>query len=381
MKLLAGVRVLDLTRLYPGPFCAMMMADMGADVIKIESPGEGDYMRSMGPAVEGEDSYYFKLLNRNKRSVALNLKAAGGADVFLRMAAQADVVLESFRPGVVDGLGVGYADVRRVNPNIIYCSITGYGQDGPFCNRAGHDLNYIALAGILGITGSAGGPPTIPGVQIGDVGGGALMGLSAVLAALYARERGQGGRYLDVAMLDGLVSWLPLAMAEVFAGNKVKRGESELNGGLACYSVYETTSGGYMALGALESKFWHAFCQAVDRDDLIKRQYQADQSALKEEVAAIFKTKSRQEWERIFIAYDACCEPVLDLVEVGEHPHIRARKMVLEKILGFPVKIPGEVEARLTSAPELGMHTEEVLAELGFRPQEVAALKENGVAE
>jgi crotonobetainyl-CoA:carnitine CoA-transferase CaiB-like acyl-CoA transferase len=359
----------------------MMMADMGADVIKIESPGEGDYMRSMGPAVEGEDSLYFKLLNRNKRSVALNLKAAAGVDVFLRMVAKADVVLESFRPGVVDALGVGYENVRRVSPNIIYCSITGYGQNGPFCNRAGHDLNYIALAGILGITGSAGGPPTIPGVQIGDVGGGALMGLSAVLAALYARERGQGGRYLDVAMLDGLVSWLPLAMAEVFAGNKVKRGESELNGGLACYSVYETASGGYMALGALESKFWHAFCKAVNRDDLIKRQYQNDQSALKVEVADIFASKTRGEWEKIFISYDACCEPVLELAEVGEHPQIRARKMVLDNMLGFPVKIPGEIEAKRVSAPAHGMHTEEVLAQFGFRPEEVAALKENGVAE
>ncbi|MDW7650170.1 MAG: CaiB/BaiF CoA-transferase family protein [Bacillota bacterium] len=378
MKLLSDVRVLDLTRLYPGPFCTMMMADMGAEVIKIESPGEGDYMRDMGPAPEGGDSLYFKLLNRNKKSMTLNLKAKGAAQVFLRLAAEADVIVEGFRPGVVDSLGVGYKDVCQVNPDIVYCSITGYGQEGPCSKRAGHDLNYIALAGILGITGNAGSAPAIPGVQIGDVGGGALMGLSAVLAALYARERGQGGRYLDIAMLDGLVSWLPLAMAEVFAGNSVVRGGAALNGGLACYHVYETADAKHMTLAALEQKFWQAFCQAVTRDDLCELQYQPDQAALKKELAKIFKSRTRSEWEETFANVDACCEPVLDLVEVGRHPQVRARGMVSGNSLGCPIRIQGE-EMAVTDAPALGCHTVEVLSENGFSETEIATLREKGI--
>ena len=378
MKLLAGVRVLDLTRLYPGPFCTMMMADLGAEVIKVEGPGEGDYMRQMGP-MDGEDSLYFKMLNRNKKSIVLNLKASAGKDVFLRLAQKADVVVEGFRPGVVDSLGIGFDAVKQVNPDIIYCSITGYGQDGPYRDRAGHDLNYIALAGILGITGSAGGPPVIPGVQVGDVGGGSQMAISAILAALFARERGQGGRYLDVAMLDGLVSWLPLSMAEIFAGNNVSRESAALNGGLACYAVYETADGQYMALGALEKKFWLEFCKAVGRSDLAARQNQVDQDALKKELKTIFVTKTRKQWEETFTQFDACCEPVLSLTEMSVHPQVVARGLITSGQLQYPVKIRDEVGNTFIEAPQLGQHTIVILRELGFSEEEVLELQRNSV--
>ncbi|MCW3489845.1 CaiB/BaiF CoA transferase family protein [Dethiobacter alkaliphilus] len=378
MNLLEGIRILDLTRLYPGPFCTMMLADMGGDVIKVESPGEGDYFRKMGP-MDGEDSHYFRLLNRNKKSITLNLKDPKGVELFLRLAADADVVVEGFRPGVVDSLGIGYDQVRRINEKIIYCSITGYGQDGPLRDRAGHDLNYIALSGILDITGQAGGPPVIPGVQIGDVGGGTQMALSAILAALFARERGKGGTYIDVAMLDGLVSWLPISMAEVFAGNDVKRGEAELNGGLACYSVYKTADGGYMALGALEKKFWLSFCAAVGRNDLRDVQYQQDQAGLKKELAGIFGQKNRRQWEEIFAGVDACCEPVLSLPEVKDHPQVKAREMVTGKSLSFPVRFKDGGPVQSEPAPAIGEHTEEVLLTAGLTDEDILKLKQEGV--
>lgn len=324
MKMLEGIRVLDLTRLYPGPFCTKMLADMGAEVIKVESPGEGDYSRKMGPRV-GEDSYYYRLLNRNKKSISLDLKKPEGVSTFLRLAGNADVVVEGFRPGVVDALGIGYDTVRRHNPEIVYCSISGYGQDGPYRLRAGHDINYISIAGILDMTGEQEGPPVIPGVQIGDVSGGSLMALTS---ALLGRSRGKGGRYLDVSMLDGLISWLPLLAAELFAGNPVERGNTTLNGKLACYNVYRTANGKYMSLGALEAKFWSEFCQAVGRDDLIKKQYQKDQKSLKKEVQNIFASRTRNEWEDIFLKHDACCESVLTLQEMSSHPQVVAREMV-----------------------------------------------------
>ncbi|MBS4032483.1 MAG: CoA transferase [Clostridiales bacterium] len=378
LKLLEDVRVLDLTRLYPGPFCTMMMADMGAEVIKVESPGEGDYMRTMGP-MEGEDSLYFRLLNRNKKSITLNLKSKKGVEVLHRLAATADVIVESFRPGVVDSLGVGYADLKKIKDDIIYCSITGYGQDGPYKDRAGHDLNYIALAGILDMTGSAGGSPAIPGVQLGDVGGGALMALSPIMAALYARSRGKGGCYIDVAMLDGLISWLPLSAAEAFAGNQAGRGSSALNGALACYNVYKTSDGCYMALGALEAKFWTEFCQAVGKEDWRAKHYQADQAALKKELADLFAGRMQQEWKELFLAYDCCCEPVLTINEAFTHPQVIARKAVGDNSLSFPIKISGETAELRHPAPKIGEHTEEVLCHAGFSREEVATLRENEV--
>ncbi|MCL5982575.1 MAG: CoA transferase [Firmicutes bacterium] len=378
MDLLKGIRVLDLTRLYPGPFCTMLLADMGAEVIKVESPSEGDYMRLMGP-MDGELSLYFRLLNRNKKSMTLNLKKQEGVELFLRLAREADVVVEGFRPGVVEALGIGYQAVQSANPEIIYCSISGYGQDGPYRERAGHDINYIALAGILGLTGSKEGPPVVPSVQIGDVGGGSQMAVMSILAALLARFRGGGGRYLDVAMLDGLVAWLPLAAAELFAGRSAERGGMMLNGGVACYGVYRTADDGYMSLGALEPKFWAEFCRAVGREDLAAQQYQPDQKSLQQEVAAIFSSRSRREWEEIFGPVDACCEPVLGLAEAFAHLQSQARGLLGSQVLAFPVKISGQDRRPDGPSPCLGQHTQEVLRAACYTEQEIALLVSQGI--
>jgi crotonobetainyl-CoA:carnitine CoA-transferase CaiB-like acyl-CoA transferase len=378
MELLQGVRVLDLTRLYPGPFCTMMMADMGAEVIKVESPGEGDYMRDMGPMGE-KYSLYFRNLNRNKKSISLNLKKAEGVEIFLRLASKADVVVDGFRPGVVDTLGIGYEAVKKVNPEIVYCAISGYGQDGPYRERAGHDINYMALAGILGISGREDGPPLFPGVQVADVGGGALMALSAILAVLFARSNGRGGRYIDVSMLDGLISWLPMPVADLSAGREVGRGRAMLNGGWACYDVYRTTDGGYISLGALEPKFWAEFCRGIGKEELIERQYQKDQQALKDEVSRIIVTRTRKEWEHIFTDFDACCEPVLTLEEMVAHPQVVARELVDDYCPSFPVKIPGTERTAAAPAPLLGQHTAELLREAGFLAEEIEKLEQQGV--
>ncbi|MBS3983753.1 MAG: CoA transferase [Dethiobacter sp.] len=377
-QLLKGVRVLDLTRLYPGPFCTMMMAELGAEVIKVESPGEGDYLRAIGPA-DVDGSISFRLLNQNKKSITLNLKTAEGVELFKRLAKDADVVVEGFRPGVVTALGIDYTAIKTVNPEIIYCSITGYGQDGPYRDRAGHDLNYLAMSGILGITGLPEGQPVIPSVQIGDVGGGALMALSGILAALYGRANGQGGSYLDVAMLDGLISWLPLTAADHFAGLPVRRGSSLLNGGYACYHVYQTADEGYMALGALEVKFWASFCRAVGREDLLARQYESNQEALKNELKNIFLQHDRQFWQEIFSAHDCCCEPVLSLAEALEHPQVLARKAVVNNSLSFPLKITPQEESLTQPAPRLGEQTAEICSALGYSQAELEELRKKGV--
>lgn len=272
---LAGLRVLDLTRLLPGPVATLHLADLGAEVIKIEGPGEaGDYARSMNPGASvansaGENSYFFRLANRNKRGLRLDLKRPEGVEVFLRLARAADVIVESFRPGVVDKLGVGYEAVRNLNPRLVYCAITGYGQTGPWRDRAGHDLNYIATAGVLDQIGAAGGPPAIPNFQIGDLLGGALTAVMGILAAVIGAKATGQGRYVDVAMTDAVFAhaYTPL-LAMLCHGRPVPRGEDALSGGAPGYSLYGTMDGRHMAVAALEPKFWRLFCDTLGRPDL-----------------------------------------------------------------------------------------------------------------
>ncbi|HXD57211.1 MAG TPA: CoA transferase, partial [Thermoleophilaceae bacterium] len=382
-KPLGDIRVLDLSRLLPGGFCSLMLADFGAEVLKVEDTGMGDYIRWSPPYYEGAEdsakSALYLALNRGKRSIRLNLKEERGREVLLKLVRKYDVLLESFRPGVLDRLGVGYERLREENPRLVYCAITGYGQDGPYRDRSGHDMNYLGLIGLLGLTGEKDGPPIQAGGQIADIGGGALMGAFGIMAALHERERSGEGQLVDVSMADGALSWLALIAARHFAdGYDPKRGEPELSGGLICYRPY-ACSDGWVTLGALEPKFWQAWCRGVGREDLIEKQFDRPGSEAHAEVERIFLERTRDEWQEFATRNDCCLEPVLDLDEALESELVRAREMVVEldqpgagpiKQLGVPVKLsrtPGKVDA---PGPALGEHTDEVLQAAGYSSED-----------
>ncbi|MFN8130784.1 MAG: CoA transferase [Solirubrobacteraceae bacterium] len=389
---LEGIRVLDLSRLLPGPFCSLMLADFGADVIKVEDTGMGDYARWSPPYYEGVQdsakSALFLSLNRNKRSLRIDLKSDGGRDAFLRLARTADVVLESFRPGVLDRLGVGYDRLRAENPGLVYCAISGYGQDGPNRDRSGHDMNYLGLVGLLGLTGERGGPPVQAAGQIADIGGGALMAAFGILAALRERDRSGEGQSVDVSMADGSLSWLAMVAGSYFCDGAVpRRGDPLLAGAVICYRPYACADG-WVTLGALEPKFWAAWCRGVDREDLLEHQFDRPGTEAHAAVEAIFAGRTREEWRAFASAHDCCLEPVLELDEALNSELVRAREMVVEipqpgagrpvRQLGVPVKLsrtPGAVRA---PGPGLGEHTGEVLAEAGLTPDEIAALTDTG---
>jgi alpha-methylacyl-CoA racemase len=378
---LTGIRVLDLTRLLPGAFCTMLLADMGADVIKVEEPDRGDYMRWTPPMVEGQ-SVLFNALNRNKRSVTLNLKSKPGRDLLLKLAEHADILVEGNRPGVMERLGLGWDVLHARNPRLILCSITGYGQDGPFAARAGHDLNYMATAGGLGLNGEKGGPPIPLSVQVADIGGGGLQPAVAILGALVAVQRGAEGRWLDVSMTDAAVSWLALVLAAHGGGEEIRRGDQRLAGRHACYRVYACKGGGYYSVGALEPKFWLALCVAVGRPDLVAVQFaEGDEGErVHRDLEEVFASRTREEWATELAGLDACCEPVLELDEVESHPQVVARRLVSRSKSGVEVR-PAVVlreDWRRLDAPGLGQHTSEVLAEVGVDAHGLTKLKELG---
>jgi alpha-methylacyl-CoA racemase len=388
---LEGVKVLDLSRLLPGGFCSLLLADFGADVLKVEDTGAGDYVRWAPPLYEGAapsaQSAMFLSLNRNKRSIRVNLKEEGGRGVLLRLAREYDVLLESFRPGVLDRLGVGYERLREENLGLVYCAITGYGLDGPYTERSGHDMNYLGLIGLLGLTGERDGSPIQSGGQIADIGGGALMAAFGILAALRERDRSGQGQLVDVSMADGALSWLAMVAARYFAEDVVpKRGDLELAGRIVCYRPYACQDG-WVTLGALEPKFWQAWCRGVGREDLIEKQFEAPGSEAHTEVERIFLERTRDEWQAFASEHDCCLEPVLDLDEALASELVRAREMVVEldqpgagkvRQLGVPVKMSRTPGGARSPGPVLGEHTDEVLAAAGYSEEEIAALKESG---
>jgi alpha-methylacyl-CoA racemase len=424
---LSGVRVLDLSRLLPGGFCSLLLADFGAEVLKVEDTGAGDYIRWAPPYYEGAQdsakSAMFLSLNRNKRSIRIDLKSDAGREVLLRLVREYDVVLESFRPGVLDRLGVGYERMREENPGLVYCAISGYGQTGPKRDASGHDMNYLGLIGLLGLTGEGdevGGHPTQAAGQIADLGGGALMAAFGILAALRERDgapahpgrgsqssssthatpggggdssaarTGSGqGQFVDVSMADGALSWLAMVAGQYFADDEVpKRGGQLLAGAVICYRPYECADG-WVTLGALEPKFWQAWCRGVGREDLIEKQFEHPGSGAHEQVVEIFKGRTRAQWTQFATEHDCCLEPVLDLDEALSSELVQEREMVVTldqpgvqdgvRQLGIPVKLdrtPGE-HNRLPG-PGLGEHTEQVLRAAGYSEEQVAVLLEQG---
>ena len=388
---LDGVRVLDLSRLLPGGFCSLLLADFGAEVLKVEDTGMGDYVRWSTPRYEGvaesANSALFLALNRNKRSIRINLKEQGGREVLLRLAREYDVLLESFRPGVLDRLGVGYERLRGENPGLVYCAISGYGQDGPLRDRSGHDLNYIGLVGLLALTGDRGGPPVQPGGQIADIGGGALMAAFGILAALRERQRSGEGQFVDVSMADGSLSWLALVAARYLCdGAPPRRGDPELAGRLICYRPY-ACSDGWVTLGALEPKFWQEFCRGVGREDLVDKQFEPPGSDAHAEVERVFLERTREQWRAFASEHDCCLEPVRELDEALESELVRAREMVVElqqpgagpvRQIAPPVKLSRTPASARSPGPVLGEHTDEVLGAAGYSHEEIAALKQSG---
>ena len=395
---LSGITVLDLSRLLPGPMCSMHLRDMGARVVKVEDTGAGDYVRSLGMP-EGVVSPAFDILNRGKESIALDIRTPAGYQILLELIKKADVVLESFRPGVMDRLGLSYDTLKAANPQIVVCAISGYGQSGPWANKAGHDMNYTATAGILDQCGEAGGAPALSNFQIADLAGGALSAAMAILAALVGRlsaqlrgEPGEGS-YLDISMTDCAFAnnVIPLTMMNL-AGKTLPRGEDMLTGERPCYSLYATADGKYMAVGALEAKFWAQVCDTLGHPQW-KTRYSdkgAQAEQLRQEVAAVFASQPQSYWRELFADSDCCVTPILTVEEAFEHPQLLAREMVqvLTNQAGQTLRCPapaiaygadGKKHIIQQPGPAQGQHSRAILAELNYTNSDIQQWLDQGV--
>jgi crotonobetainyl-CoA:carnitine CoA-transferase CaiB-like acyl-CoA transferase len=384
--LLEGITVLDLSRLLPGPFCSMILADLGADVIKVESTMLGDPTRAFPPRV-GQESCYFMSVNRNKRSIAVNPRREEGREIVLGLAKSADVFLEGFRPGRAALLGLDYDEIRKLKPDIIYCSLSGYGQDGPLRDRAGHDINYVGLGGMLDLLRTPGGIPQVPRVQHADIGGGALYATIGILSALVARERSGTGSYIDASIFHGVVASLTFSAAtHMSAEVQSQHGHPYLLGLYPCYNVYRTKDGRHMTLGALEPHFWADFCEAIGREDLISKQFPADneREVVVDELQSVFSGRTRDEWVEFLADKDVCCEPVNTLEEALDHPQVTGRGMLLGvdhpsagrlRLIGLPFRGSGEDQREVLPPPLLGQHTIEILESLGYDRARIAELR------
>jgi crotonobetainyl-CoA:carnitine CoA-transferase CaiB-like acyl-CoA transferase len=385
---LDGIKILDLSRLNPGAYCTMLLADMGADVLKIEQPGRGDYLRYTPPMI-GEYSSMFLTLNRNKKSMTLNLKSEEGTEILTKLLDSYDILIESFRPGVCKRLGIDYDTLRKDHPELIYCSITGFGQDGPYKNLVGHDINYLALSGILSLTGEKNGPPIVPGIPIADIAG-SMFAVIGILLALTSRQKTGTGQFVDISMFDGVISWLTIQAARFIADGKPPERETWPAGGEPFYSVYQTKDSKYVAVGAAEDKFWKILCEKIGAKDLIEDRKAKGQRAkeVQNRLSSIFRTKDRDEWFEILYDLDSCLTPVKNLDEVFTDPHVKYRKLIFDldcpgsgnvKQLASPVKF-NEIKPEIKMPPpSLGQHTNSILNELGYKRKKIAQLRKTGV--
>lgn len=391
---LASLKILDFTTLLPGPFATMMLADLGADVLRIEAPHRPDLTRLM-PPYDGDVSAWHAVLNRNKRSLALDLKRPEAATIIHRLLTADvggyDILVEQFRPGVMARLGLGYETLRAINPRLIYVAITGYGQTGPYRDRAGHDINYLALSGMMSHSGRRDCGPTPLGVQVADIGGGTFGGLIGLLTAVIQRQLTGSGQFIDISMFDMAIAWQSHVISHYLVGNEVPAWESwALNGG-GPYDFYETADGGYLSVGSLEPKFWRGFCAAIDRPELFGPGLQPDtavQQQVKAEIRATLRQKSLAQWTTIFNQADVCVEPVLTVPEALAHPQVAARGLVTavpkpdgttQPQIGSPLKFSGGMPTYRHIGVPLGAHTAEVLAALGYDESAQQTLRQNGL--
>lgn len=384
---LEGIRVLDLSRYLPGPFCTQILADFGAEVIKIEDPRGGELGRSLPPLVEGESARFYTV-NRNKKSITLDLKKDTGKEIFKRLVAGCDVVVDQFRPGVMDKMGLGYEKLKTLNEGLIYCAITGYGLTGPMRDTAGHDLNYLNLAGITGMNGAREGKPAICGAQIADIAGGTLYAAIGILLALSSRGRTGQGQLVDMAMLDGSVSLLAYTLGEWSGWGRLPvMGDDVLTGGYAFYQIYQTGDGKWASLGAVEEKFFAEFCQRIGRPQYAALQWDKErQPEIIADIQSIMLQKNRDEWVDFMAGADICFTPVLTMEEMCEHPQVKAREMILKlanannsgkdvAIAGIPVKLSATPGNASLNFPALGQHNEEILRQAGYTDEEMAGFR------
>lgn len=382
---LAGIRVIDLTRLLPGPMATLHLADMGADVIKVEDPATGDYARWMGPIKKTQSGFYLAI-NRNKRSVSLDLKSVVGREAMLELVRSADAVVEGFRPGVMDKLDLNFDTLQQYNPSIVLCSISGYGQDGPWRLKAGHDINYCATNGLLDQTGVRGSEPALGNFQIADIAGGALSATTGLLAALLCVSRGGSGRHIDISMTDCSLAGNVMAQMELDAfGSTRQRGDDFLTGRLPNYGIYATSDGRYLAVGALESVFWRRLCEAIGEPELFALDLEDEQQCElgRQRLTSIFQSRTLSDWQALLDDVDCCVCPVLTLAEAACHPQLQTRGMFLtvdhptEGVgaqFACPFKMSKAEFGLRLHAPQLGEHTNEVFRELGFDQSRLNAL-------
>jgi len=387
---LKGLKILDFTTLLPGPYATMTLADLGADVLRIVSGSRPDLTSFMPPFVPGTDlSAAAAWLGRGKRCLALNLKDPRAGGIVRRLVAVYDIVIEQFRPGVMERFGLAYESLRETNPGLIYCSLTGYGQTGPLKDRAGHDINYLARSGVMAYSGRKATGPSLTGMQIADVASGSDNTVIGVLAAVVHRQRTGEGQHVDVSMTDGVIAFNAFAATAFLTdGSETKREEGFLNGG-SLYDFYETKDGGHISFGGLEPQFFAAFCKTIGRPDLIAGGVApADCARIKEEVRALIKTKTREEWTALFAETDACVEPVLALGEALGDPHVPARGLIVEvelpgggraKQLGHPIRYSATPPEYRAAGCAAGTHTREVLREIGYGDAGIDEFEKTGL--
>jgi alpha-methylacyl-CoA racemase len=376
---LKGLRVLDLSRLLPGPYCTRILSHFGAEVIRIEPLEGGDWLRDAG-ALDASMDWLYQALNLGKKSMKLNLKMEEGKRIFLQLVETADVLFEMFRPGVMDRLGLGYEELSKVNPRLIYCSLTGYGTEGPYRDRVGHDLNYIGLTGLLDLTWQMDGPPIIPGTQVADIMGG-LWAVIGILTALQSRQTTDRGMKVDGSLLGAALASLPVEISRKMGGKPMGRGAGNLSGGLVCYNIYETKDGEYMTLAALEPKFWRNFCEAIGRDDLLGEQFAPAITGkfAYEELRVLFRLRTREEWINLLDGVETCCEPVQSLEGALVSGPIQSLGMLWDNGLSPPIRLSIKPESVEEDAPKLGQHTDELLRELGYIDAELVRLRSMNV--